>query len=281
MVKTVKALGIRAPNAGILAANVLRSLEDPKEEVRFIVNPGAETGMDAVARRYGYSMEVSRLEKDLEIRMVPSGKTMEEIDVTGETCPGPVLIVGERLSALAVGERLKVKSASADTLADITAAITASGSRILGEGTEGDRHVITVEKDEKKEMPQGNLSVANRDRVLIVQSNGTGNAERAYATFIFSKVAVSMGKKVTIFLLMDGVSIARKGSAAGVKHPAFPPLDQLMDEMVKAGVTMYACENSAAFRGISEKDLAFGVKLAGAATYIQLLSDPTYAVVNF
>jgi len=281
MVKTVKALGIRAPNAGILAANVLRSLEDPKEEVRFIVSPGAEAGMDVVARKYGYSMEVSRLEKDLEIRMVPSGKTMEEIDVTGETCPGPVIIVGERLSALAVGERLKVKSASPDTLADVTVAITASGSRILGEGTEGDRHFITIERAEKKEMTGGTLSVANRDRVLVVQSNGTGNAERAYATFIFSKVAVSMGKKVTIFLLMDGVSIARKGSAAGVKHPAFPPLDQLMDEMITAGVTMYACELSAKFRGMTQTDLASGVKLAGAATYIQLLSDPSYAVVNF
>ncbi len=281
MVKTVKALGIRSPNAGILAGNVLRSLEMPGEEVRFIVSPGAEAGMDAVARKYGYSMELNRLEKDLEIRMIPSGKTMEEIDVTGETCPGPVIIVGERLSGLAIGERLKVKSASLDTLADLTAAVTASGSRIVGEETEGDRHVITVEKCEKKETPVGTLSAANRDRVLVVQSNGTGNAERAYATFIFSKVAVSMGKKVTIFLLMDGVSIARKGSAAGVKHPAFAPLDQLMDEMMKAGVTMYACELSATFRGLTENDLAPGVKLAGAATYIQLLSDPTYAVVNF
>ncbi|MDD1687837.1 DsrE family protein [Methanoregula sp.] len=281
MVKTVKALGIRAPNAGILVGNILRNLEVPGEEVRFIVSPGAEAGMDAVARKSGYSVEVTPLGKDLEIRMTPSGKTLEEIDVTGETCPGPVILVGERLSSLAAGERLKVKSTSPDTLADITAAITAAGSLVLGQGTEGDRHFITIEKAEKKEKTGEPGVPVNRDRVLVVQSNGTGNAERAYATFIFAKVAVSMGKKVTVFLLMDGVSIARKGSAAGVKHPAFARLDLLMDEMVKAGVTIYACENSAAFRGITEKDLAPGVKLAGAATYIQLLSDPSYAVVNF
>jgi len=281
MVKTVKALGIRAPNAGILAGNVLRNLEVPGEEVRFIVSPGAEAGMDAVARKYGYLMEVSRLEKDLEIRMIPSGKTMEEIDVTGETCPGPVIIVGERLSGLAIGERLKVKSASPDTLADVSAAVTASGSRITGQGTEGDRHIITIEKAEKKVNAGGPAVPVDRDQVLVSQSNGIGNAERAYATFIFSKVALSMGKKVTIFLLMDGVGIARKGNAAGVKHPAFAPLDQLMDEVMKAGATIYACELSASFRGIGQADLVPGVKLAGAATYIQLLSDPANAIVNF
>jgi hypothetical protein len=280
MVKTVKVLGIRAPNAGILAGNVLKS-QVPGEEVRFIVSPGAEAGMDGIARKYGYSLEVTRLEKDVEVRMVPSGKTMEEIDITGETCPGPVIIVGERLADLAVGERLKVKSVSHDTIADVSAAVTASGSLILGEGAEGDRHFIMIEKAEKKEITGEAALLATRDRVLVSQSNGIGNAERAYATFIFSKVAMSMGKTVTIFLLMDGVGIARKGNAAGVKHPDFPPLVQLMEEVIAAGATIYACELSAKFRGLGEADLVPGVKLAGAATYIQLLSDPRNATVNF
>jgi len=280
MVKTVKILGIKAPNAGILAGNVLKS-QVPGEEVRFIVSPGAEAGMDGIARKYGYSLEVTRLREDVEVRMVPSGKTMEEIDITGETCPGPVIIVGERLADLAVGERLKVKSASHDTIADVSAAVTASGSRILGEGAEGGRHFIVIERAEKKENSGESVLLATRDRVLLSQSNGIGNAERAYATFIFSKVAMSMGKQVTIFLLMDGVGIARRGNAAGVKHPDFPPLAQLMDEVITAGATIYACELSAKFRGLGEADLVPGVKLAGAATYIQLLSDPANANVNF
>ena len=66
-----------------------------------------------------------------------------------------------------------------------------------------------------------------------------------------------------------------------MKHPAFPVLSQLMDEVMKAGATIYACELSASFRGIKEADLVPGVKLAGAATFIQVLSDPGNAVVNF
>jgi hypothetical protein len=281
MVRTIKALGIRAPNAGFLAANVLKNPQTPGEEVRFIVSPGAEAGMDTRARKYGYTAEIAKGEKDVEVRMVPSGKTTEEIDVTGETCPGPVMIVGDKLSSLGTGERLKVKSASADTIADVSAAVTASGSLILSQGKEGDRNFIVVEKAEKKAVAAGTAALASKDRVVVAQSNGIGNAERAYATFIFSKVALSMGKEVTIFLLMDGVGIARKGNAATVKHPAFPVLSQLMDEVIKAGATVYACELSASFRGIKEADLVPGVKLAGAATFIQLLSDPGNAVVNF
>jgi Predicted peroxiredoxins len=281
MVKTVKALGIRAPNAEFLAANVIKDLDTSGEEVRFLVSPGAEAGMEAVARKYGYKAEIARHEKDVEVRMTAAGTTAEEIDVTGETCPGPVMIVGEKLSSLAIGERLKVKCKSADTLADVSAAVIASGSKVVGEGTDGDRHFIVVEKAEKKEPAPGVAGPVSKDRVVVAQSNGIGNAERAYATFIFSKVALSMGKKVTIFLLMDGVGIARKGNAATVKHPAFPVLSQLMDEVIKAGATVYACELSASFRGIKETDLVPGVKLAGAATFIQLLSDPGNAVVNF
>jgi len=278
MVKTVKVLGIRAPDSCILAGNIIRNLDIPGEEVRLTLSPGAEEGMDVVARKYGYTLEITRSKEAVEVRMIPSGKTMQEIDVTGDFCPGPVITVGTILSSLPAGERLKVKSSSADTIADITAAITSAGSRIVEQCAEGDRHVLIAEKAVKKAEAS---AVVNRDHVLVSQSNGIGNAERAYATFIFSKVAVSMGKKVTIFLLMDGVSLAAKGNAARIKHPDFPHLSQLMDEVIKAGVTIYACELSVKFRGIAEESLVPGVKLAGAATYIQLLSDPSYAVVNF
>lgn len=278
MAKTVSALGIKAPNASILADNVVKHLDDPAETVVFLLSPGAEEGMEAVARKHGYALEITSAENHTEARMTPTGSTMEEIDVSGDFCPGPVITVGNILATLPVGERLKVTSASADSIADIAAAVESSGSKIVKQGADGEKHYLIAEKAEKQE---GTQAVVSRDRVLIAQSNGIGNAERAYATFLFAKAAQSMGKEVTIFLLMDGVSMARQGNAAVVKHPAFDRLDRLMDEVIRGGATVYACEMSAKFRGIGEADLVKGVRLAGAATYIQLLSDPANAVVNF
>lgn len=279
MARTIELIGIKAPNTAITIENIVRNTGDHTETLAFMISPGAEQGIDAVAKKYGYTCTTEPAGKLLAVRLTPGGNKMDEVDVTGDTCPGPVITVGNILSNMAVGDRVKVKSNSADTLEDISMAVKATGSKIVETGNEGDRHFLVAEKGIKVAAQPG--AVVSKDRVLVVQSNGIGNAERAYATFIFSKVALSMGKKVTIFTLMDGASIARKGNAASVKHPDFDRLDRLMDEVLKAGATMYVCELSAKFRGIKPTDLVDGAKMAGAATFIELLSDPSYAIVNF
>ena len=274
--KTVKALGIKAPNASILAENIIKNGADDGLILTF--SPGSEKGLEEVAKKYGFAFEVENSDKQVVIRMTRS--QAEELDVTGETCPGPIILVGDKLSSMAIGDRIKVKSKSSEALEDIAISVPEMSGKILEKGIDGDKSYIALEKIEKSASTSG-AAAFNRDKVLVAQSNGIGNAERAYATFIFSKAALSMGKEVTIFLLMDGVSIAKKGNAEKVKHPAFDRLDKLMTEIIEKGAKVYVCELSAEFRGMKQEDLVNGTSLAGAATYITLLSDPTYAVVNF
>jgi len=273
--KTVQALGIKAPNSAILAENIIKNGAD--DGLILTLSPGSEEGLDNVAKKYGFSLEIQKLEKETIVRMTKSQAA--ELDVTGETCPGPIILVGDKLSSMATGERLKVKSKSGEAIEDIAISIPEMNGKVVEKGTDDNKAYILLEKVEKA--ASTSAAVANRDKVLVAQSNGIGNAERAYATFIFSKAALSMGKKVTIFLLMDGVSIAKKGNAEKVKHPSFDRLDKLMIEVIEMGAKVYVCELSAEFRGMKQKDLVKGTSLAGAATYITLLSDPTYAVVNF
>lgn len=273
--KKVKAIGINAPNTSIMAENIIKN--GVNDGLIFIISEGSENGLEDVAKKYGLSFETRKSEKWVEVRMTQ--KEMEEIDVTGETCPGPIIIVGDKLSSMDTGERIKVKNKSLESIEDIAVSISEVGGKVIEKGTDGDKNYIVIEKVEKTAFTSA--EAIKRDKVLVVQSNGIGNAERAYATFIFSKAAMSMGKEVTIFLLMDGASIARKGNAETVKHPAFDRLDKLMAEVIEKGATVYVCELSAEFRGIKSDDLVEGTKIAGAATYITLLSDPTFAVVNF
>lgn len=274
--KAVKALGIKAPNSSFLVENMLKA--DAGNDLVVTLSPGSEKGLDRVAKKYGYGLEIVNSGKDVTARLTKADRKPEEIDVTGETCPGPVIMVGERLKEMAIGDRLKVKNSSKESIDDLAVSVPGMAGKVAEQGMEGDRHFVVIEKVEKK---TSSATGVDRDKVLVVQSNGIGNAERAYATFIFSKAALSMGKQVTIFMLMDGVSIAGKGNAATVKHPAFERLDKLMTEVIKAGAQVYVCELSATFRGMKQADLVDGTKLAGAATYITLLSDPSFAIVNF
>jgi predicted peroxiredoxin/TusA-related sulfurtransferase len=273
--KTVQVLGIKAPNSAILAENIIKNGAD--DGLILTLSPGSEEGLENVAEKYGFAFEVDNLKDKVVVRMTKSQAA--ELDVTGETCPGPIILVGDKLSSMATGERLKVKSKSSEAIEDIAISIPEMNGKVVEKGTDNNKTYILLEKVEKA--ASTSAAVVNRDKVLVAQSNGIGNAERAYATFIFSKAAISMGKKVTIFLLMDGVSIAKKGNAEKVKHPAFDRLDKLMIEVIEMGAKVYVCELSAEFRGMKQDDLVKGTSLAGAATYITLLSDPTYAVVNF
>jgi len=276
--KTIVLTGVKAPNAAITIENIIKGAED-RNDIIFMISPGSETGIDAIAKKYGYHMEINADGKNIGARFAPVSKAMKEIDVTGDTCPGPAITVGNHLSSMTAGDRVKVKSGCSDSIEDIAMAVKAAGSKVVETGNEDGKHFLIAEKAIKAAAQAG--APVEKDKLLIVQSNGIGNAERAYATFIFSKVALSMGKTVTIFLLMDGSSIARKGTAAGVKHPAFERLDKMMDDVIKAGAKIYVCELSAQFRGIKSTDLVPGAKLAGAATYLELLSDPSYTIANF
>ncbi|SCG84871.1 DsrE family protein [Methanobacterium congolense] len=275
--KKVKILGIKSPNSAILAENIIKNGAD--DGLILTLSPGSEKGLEGVAAKYGFKMEVQKLEGEVVVRMTT--KDVEEMDVTGETCPGPIIIVGDKLDSMEVGERLKVKSSKVETIEDISVSIPGMGGKVIENGEINDKSYLLLEKVSKDESSSSASAAVNRDKVLVVQSNGIGNAEKAYATFIFSKAALSMGKEVTVFMLMDGVSIAKDGNAKTVKHPAFNRLDILMNEAIDAGAKVYVCELSAEFRGMKQADLVDGAKLAGAATYITLLSDPSYAVVNF
>lgn len=275
--KKVKILGIKSPNSAILAENIIKNGAD--DGLILTLSPGSENALEGVAAKYGFKMEVQKLEGEVVVRM--TAKDVEEMDVTGETCPGPIIIVGDKLDSMEVGERLNVKSSKAETIEDISVSIPGMDGKVIETGKENDKSYIVIEKVSKAESSSSASAAVKRDKVLVVQSNGIGNAEKAYATFIFSKAALSMGKDVTVFMLMDGVSIARDGNAKTVKHPAFDRLDVLMEEAIDAGAKVYVCELSAEFRGMKQADLVDGAKLAGAATYITLLSDPSYAVVNF
>jgi len=273
--RKINALGIKYPNSKILIENVIKQSND--DEIIINLKKSADKGLEELAKKYGYDYNVETDGNGRVVRMTQKNIEMAKLDVTGETCPGPVIIVGDKLASMQIGERVQIRSNLKETVDDLIISAPEMNGRLVDEGVLDGKNYVVIEKIESE--PES--VSAKRDKVLVVQTNGTGNAERAYATFIFSKAALSMGKEVTIFLLMDGVSIARKGNAEKVKHPAFDRLDKLMGPIIEAGAKVYVCELSAEFRGIKQEDLVEGTKLAGAATYITLLSDPSFAVVNF
>lgn len=115
--------------------------------------------------------------------------------------------------------------------------------------------------------------MSSKKKILYVQTSGVDTPERTYAPFVLSATAVAMGLEATIYFVIKGVTVVKKGEAEKVKLGQFPPLRQVMDQAIKAGVELAVCEQSCTLLDIARGEFIPEAKVVGAATLNDLALD--------
>jgi predicted peroxiredoxin len=100
------------------------------------------------------------------------------------------------------------------------------------------------------------------DKVLIVLSCGTDNPNRTTRALFFAMIAKKEGKDTAVFLLDEGVYIAKKGIIENIQAATGDKADDHMTFLQEYEVPLLVCTPCAVSRGISEKDLIDGAKMA-------------------
>lgn len=103
-------------------------------------------------------------------------------------------------------------------------------------------------------------------KILYVQTSGLDTPERLYAPLILSTTARAMAVEASIFFMIKGITVVKKGEAEKVKIGSIPSLKEVLDQALKADVKMYICEQSTQLLGIPRGDFIPEAKIAGAAT---------------
>ena len=111
------------------------------------------------------------------------------------------------------------------------------------------------------------------DNVLITLSCGTDNPNRATRALFLAAVAQKKGKNVTVFLLDDGVYLARKGIAANLKAATGDGADDSLAHLQAHEVPILVCTPCAKSRFIEASDLAESCRMATAAELIDIACD--------
>ncbi len=119
-----------------------------------------------------------------------------------------------------------------------------------------------------------------KKKILYVQTSGTDTPERLYAPFILGATAAAMGIDATVYFLVKGITVVKKGEAEKIKVGGFPTLKEVMDQAVKAGVKMMVCEQSCMLFGLPRGSLEENAVVVGAATLNDLLLEAD-AVLSF
>jgi len=115
--------------------------------------------------------------------------------------------------------------------------------------------------------------MSEKKRILYVQTSGVDTPERTYAPFVLATTAAMMNIDTTIYFLIKGVTVVKKGEAEKIKLGSFPSLKEVMDQATKTGVKLLVCEQSTQLLGLSRGDFIPEAKVVGAATLNDLVLD--------
>jgi predicted peroxiredoxin len=115
--------------------------------------------------------------------------------------------------------------------------------------------------------------------LLIKVTAGADAPERCSQAFTVAATAVAAGIGVSLWLTGESAWFALPGRAAEFELPHSAPLEDLLTAVLAAG-TVTLCTQCAARRGITPDAVISGVRIAGAAAFVEeAVADDVQALV--
>lgn len=112
------------------------------------------------------------------------------------------------------------------------------------------------------------------DRALVIKvTAGEDAPERCNQAFTVAASAAASGVRVSLWLTGEASWMAVPGRAAAFALPHAAPLDDLLAGILAAGrVTL--CTQCAARRDLTEEALVDGIRIAGAPSFVEEVTEP-------
>ena len=108
---------------------------------------------------------------------------------------------------------------------------------------------------------------------------GLDAPERCAQGFTVAATAVAAGAQVSLWLTGEATWLALPGRAGELELAHAAPLDELLSAVLASG-SVTVCTQCAARRSLGVEDLIDGVRIAGAASFVdEALADGAQALV--
>ncbi|HEY5515897.1 MAG TPA: DsrE family protein [Pengzhenrongella sp.] len=106
-------------------------------------------------------------------------------------------------------------------------------------------------------------------RSLVVKTtSGADRPEACNQAFTVAATAAAAGARVSLWLTGEATWLALPGRAGELVLPQAAPLDGLLAAVLDAG-TVTVCAQCAARRSITADDVVPGIRIAGAAVFVE------------
>jgi len=98
------------------------------------------------------------------------------------------------------------------------------------------------------------------------------DTDKATVAFVVANAAAASDKETMVFLSTEGVHLATNGYATGIHEEGFSPLQELMENFVKAEGKIFVCSPCYKKRGYSEDQVITGATIVGGAKLVEFLT---------
>ena len=233
-------------------------------------------------------------------------KEDEYLDLSGLSCPGPLVKIKEKIDKLQGSEKLKVKVSDPGFYNDIQAWSKVTKNSLLSLDKKDGLTYATLQKGQTSKVvvkEQENVIIEDNSNMTMVVFSG--DLDKAIAAFIIANGALTMGKKVTMFFTFWGLSILKKKNLAKksfiekmfammlpknsqdlpvskmnffgigakmirsvMKKKNIMSLEELIKKAIDSGVNITACTMSMDVMGISKEELIDGINYGGVGQYL-------------
>lgn len=236
----------------------------------------------------------------------------EEMDLTGLSCPGPLMKLKLKFDTLAAGKIVKAVASDAGFYNDSKAWCDRTHNLLLKRGQDKGQVTVWIQKgsiEAQSQLAANDFHSVKDDKTIVVFS---GDLDKAIASFIIANGAATMDKKVTMFFTFWGLNILRKpenvyvekgfidkmfgwmmpqGSknlqlskmnmfGLGTKmmrqvmqNKNIDSLESLIKSAQANGIEMIACQMSMDVMGIKQEELIDGVQIGGVGSYLSAAED--------
>jgi len=233
-------------------------------------------------------------------------KEDEYLDLSGLSCPGPLVKIKEKIDKLQGSEKLKLKVSDPGFYNDIQAWSKVTKNSLLSLDKKDGLTYATLQKGQASKVvvkEQENVIIEDNSNMTMVVFSG--DLDKAIAAFIIANGALTMGKKVTMFFTFWGLSILKKKNLAKksfiekmfammlpknsqdlpvskmnffgigakmirsvMKKKNIMSLEELMKKAKDLGANITACTMSMDVMGISKEELIDGINYGGVGQYL-------------
>jgi len=119
--------------------------------------------------------------------------------------------------------------------------------------------------------------MATTETVTLIINEAAYGKERAWNALRLAMAMMVKDMKVNIFLLEDGVTVAKKGQRP---PEGYYNLEKMLTELVQSGAKVRVCGTCLQARGMSRDDLVSGVEVGKMLDLVQWVKD-SKSVLSF